>query len=459
VRTDTALKSPDRTARKFALRGIAWSLGLFALVRLGWVEAHAVLPLTHLQTRLAQGVFGAPARPIDVSLACSGADAIALCAGSILAFPARWRARIGGAGGGIALILVANTLRIGTLGRAAASPFWFQALHVYIWPAVLTIAIVWYVFAWMTGHVGRGFFRPTCESAAYKAPVSLSRRFALLTVALLLLFIAASPLYLESHAVLALAAFIAQAAAGSLRGIGLPATASANILYTPRGAFLVTQECISTPLIPVYFGAVFSYLDHWRPRALAVLAAFPLFVGLGIARLLVVALPAALVGSPLFLIHAFSQLLLAGVLVCGAAFWRQATRMTALRQALMGTAAGVVFVYFAGPSYTRELTSVTSAIAGATPHGDSQGAIAFLPSFQVGLYLALIVAAFGALRWRPLAAGLGLLALSQVALFAVLQFVGDHAGLIPHVRDVRAWAVAGPLVVLMVVMTYDQQRG
>ena len=122
MRTDTALKSPDHTARNFAPRGVAWSLGLFALVRLSWFEAHAVLPLTHLQARLAQGAFGAPVRPIDVSLACSGADALALCAGAILAFPARWRARIAGAAGGVALILVVNTVRIGTLGRAAASP-------------------------------------------------------------------------------------------------------------------------------------------------------------------------------------------------------------------------------------------------------------------------------------------------------------------------------------------------
>ena len=50
---------------------------------------------------------------------------------------------------GAGLILGLNTLRIATLGRAAASPAWFYALHVYVWPAVLTLAIAGYVLGWM----------------------------------------------------------------------------------------------------------------------------------------------------------------------------------------------------------------------------------------------------------------------------------------------------------------------
>ncbi len=69
--------------------------------------------------------------------------------GAILAYPVQWRTRLAGAACGAALILGLNTLRIGTLGRAAASPAWFNTLHVYVWPAVLTLAIAGYVFAWM----------------------------------------------------------------------------------------------------------------------------------------------------------------------------------------------------------------------------------------------------------------------------------------------------------------------
>ena len=74
---------------------------------------------------------------------------LALCLGAILAYPVRWRTRLVGAGVGLALILALNTLRIGTLGRLAASPSLFDAFHVYVWPAVLSLAVAGYVFAWM----------------------------------------------------------------------------------------------------------------------------------------------------------------------------------------------------------------------------------------------------------------------------------------------------------------------
>ena len=88
-----------------------------------------------LQGALAARLFGAPTLPVEVTLACSGADALALCLGAVLAYPVRGAARLAGAAGGAALILGLNTLRIGTLGRAAASPAWFDALHLYVWPA------------------------------------------------------------------------------------------------------------------------------------------------------------------------------------------------------------------------------------------------------------------------------------------------------------------------------------
>ena len=81
--------------------------------------------------------------------------------------------------------------------------------------------------------------------------------------------------------------------------------------------------------------------------------------------------------------------------------------------------------------------------AGA-PLDDPQGAIAFLPAFQVGLYLALSVAAFVAVGWRRFLAGLAVLALTQTAGLLALHALATHSGLTAHVRDVRGWAVAGP---------------
>ena len=103
---------------------------------------------------------------------------VALCLGAIPAYPVTWRARLGGAVGGVALILILNTLRIGTLGRAAASPAWFNALHLYLWPALLTLAIAGYVLAWMR-LADRRPRRPTTPPSPHAARgrPQLSRRF------------------------------------------------------------------------------------------------------------------------------------------------------------------------------------------------------------------------------------------------------------------------------------------
>ena len=441
-------------ALKFALRAVAWSLGLFGLLRLNWTEAHVVLPLTRMQAGLAMGLFGTPVLAVDVTLACSGADALALCLGAVLAYPAQWRMRLAGAAGGAGLILGLNTLRIGTLGRAAGSPAWFSTLHVYVWPAVLTLAIAGYVFVWMRLADRR---QAAAEQMVAVGPVASerpqpTRRFVFFAAAFLLVFSAASPLYLESAGVLAIAGFIARAAAATLGIVGISAHASANVLWTPRGGFLVTQECISTPLIPIYLAAICAYSATWRRLVLAVLATLPLFTVLGIVRLLVVALPDAVVASPLFLVHAFYQLLLGAVVVFLAALWRHGRR-TALRHALVGVIVGVLFVYLFAPLYMRGVT-----YAAGVPFDDPQGAIAFLPAFQVGLYFALWAAAFVAFGWKRFFAGLAILQLTQIAGLLALHALASHSGLTAHVRDVRGWAVAGPLLIVAAVVNVARAR-
>ena len=48
--------------------------------------------------------------------------------------------------------------------------------------------------------------------------------------------------------------------------------------------------------------------------------------------------------------------------------------------------------------------------------------------------------------------------LSQAAVFAALHFLMRHGGLVPHVRDVRAWALAAPLLVVVATVTYARPR-
>ena len=443
--TDT-FHPPTRAAR-FALRAVVWSLGLFGLLRLGWIEMHVVLPFTRVQAGLAFGMFGTPTLPVDVTLACSGSDALALCLGAILAYPVRWRARLAGAGGGAALILGLNTLRIGTLGQAAASPVWFHALHVYVWPAVLVLAIAGYVFGWMRVADRSALAEPSADTGdARPRRLGAAWRFILLSAGGFLVFVAAAPLYLESGSALSVAAFVARAAAATHRMLGFQAIAAGNLLVTPGGAVVVTRDCISTPLIPVCLAAVLAYLGTYRRMALGLLAMPPLFVGLAVARLMVVALPEAAMASPIFVVHAFYQLLFGAVVVFVAALWRHGGR-SAPGHALAGVSVGVAFVVLLGPVYTRVVTAHTGP-----PLDDPQGALAFLPAFQIGLYFALGAAAFAAVAWKRFLAGLACLALTQAAGLLALAALASHAGLTAQVRDVRAWAIAGPVLIFAAVV-------
>jgi exosortase/archaeosortase family protein len=412
---------------------------VFGLLRLQWVAAHVLLPVTSFQGTIAAAVFKTPPLPVEVTLACSGADALALCVGSILAYPVTWRARLTGAAAGTALILVLNTLRIGTLAQATAS-LEFSTLHIIVWPAVLMLAIAGYVFVWM--RIADGAAR-THPPGPRPQP---SRRFLVLAAAFLIVFAAAAPIYLESGSVLAAAAFIARAAAALLSAAGISSHAAANVLWTPRGGFLVTQECIATPLVPLYLAAVCTYSTTWRWTVAGTLAAVPVFVALGIARLLVVALP-DVVASPLFFVHAFYQLLLGAIVVFAAAWWRHGRR-SAIAHAAAGLIVGVLFVYLLGPVYTHAIS-----YTGAAPLDDPQGAIAFLPAFQIALYLALWIAAFAAVGWKRFAAGVAVLGVTQAAGLFALHVLAGYAGVTAHVRDIRGWAVAAPVLIFAAVIT------
>lgn len=448
--TGTIAPPLQSQSRDFIVRALAYSVGVFGLLKLGWVEAHALLPFTQAQGRVAETVFGAPALPIAITAACSAADALALCAGAILAYPAPWRQRVGGTAAGVVLILLLNTIRIGTLGRAAASPQLFEILHVYVWPALLILAIAGYVFGWMelANRQPRGIAVTEPDSTAS----TQGRAFALWAIVCVLLFVAAAPLYLQSGSVLAVAGVIARGGAGALRLLGIEASAAGHTLWTPRGGFEVTQECISTPLIPLYFAALMAWCG-WRGRVLGVAAAVPLFVGLGIARLMVVALPAAVIGSPLFLIHAFYQIILAGLVVCVAVAWGRG--LQAWRISVAACLVGGVCAYLFAAIYAQGLATLSVEI----PFNDAQGAMASLPSFQSGLFIALTIATLPVVGWRAAALGLGALLTVQAVTFGLLHALSRYSDLAPHIRDVRAWAIAAPLAIVMIgLVTRDRSR-
>ncbi len=437
--TDTA-RHPTEPLR-FVARAVAGSLAFFAVLRLPWTEAHLLLPATRAQGQWAEGLFGAPTLPVQVTLACSGADVLALCLGAVLAYPVRWRTRLLGAAMGAALVLGLNTLRIGTLGQAVASPGWFTALHLYVWPAVLTLAVAGYVFTWMR-FADRTAAVP--EIATLPQP---TRRFILFAGFFLLLFVGAAPLYAGSAGMLRVGGSMASAAAWVLALAGVSGHAAANVLWTSRGAFIVTSECIATPLIPMYCAAVCAYAPSWRHAGLGALAAVPLFGLLGVIRLLLVALPEVVMTSPTFLVHAFYQVLLGAIVVGVASAWRHGRAAAAWRvPAGIATALVVTFLY--GPAYTGAVVELAGPVA-----NDPQGAIALLPVFQVALFLALWVAAFASVGWAYFLGGVAVLGLTHVAGLEALQALGSQAD---PTLGVRAWAVGGPVLLCAGVVRVSQ---
>lgn len=433
------LRSP---APRFALTALTCTFGIFGLLRLPWVEAAIVWPVTRLQGAIAAALSGARALPVEVTLACSGTDVMAMCAGAIIAYPARWQARVAGAVGGVALILVLNVLRIATLGAAAHAPEVFALLHLYVWPAALALAAAGYVFMWI--RMAGGEARPA-GSARIEPPL---RRFAWLTGAAVIVFAAASPWYLTSAWVLAVASAIASVAAVLLRLFGIAAVASGNLLMTARGGFMVTQECVATPLIPISIAAILAFAPSWKARVVALLAVVPVFMFLGVVRLLVVAVPPALVGSPLFFIHAFYQLLAGAALVVAAAWWRHGAAR-AWRRAAVALGAAVILLAALAPLAARLVASDPRLI-------DPQGAIALVAPFQIALLVGLWCAAVAPARPGLLAVLAALFLASHAGLFAFVQMPGAVTLLEGQVPAIRAWAIALPLAGLLAMRGHAQ---
>jgi exosortase/archaeosortase family protein len=439
-------------------------VGAFGVLRAPIVEARILTPLTSFQGTIAAWHTGGSApMPVAVTLACSGADVIALCLAVTLAYPVAWRRRVAGAALGLVSILGLNTVRIGSLAALSSTPY-FDLAHVYFWPALLTVATLAYVAAWMwmaDGHASWG-------GVEFGDP---RLRFAAFAVVLVVAFAAAAPWMMESAAVLALARVAAASAAALLEGAGLTATHTNRLLTTPYGSFFVTGECVTTPLMPLYVAGVLA-APLSRSRRLAALLAFvPVFAILTTLRLLTLAVPPAVVRSPLFLTHGFHQIVLAVGLVCLAAVLARRPDVPGrLRHAGAGIVAGALIVALAGDAYTQVLLAAAGQVARVAPWmlttlaaaSDDQGALAILPALQVALFGSLWIAAVGLTRLRRFGVGFGILAATQMALLGAAGLLG-LAGLGLPVVATRAWALAVPAALLWLLAphacTGPQVRG
>ena len=204
---------------RFALTAGAWFIGLFGVMRLGWVERQILLPFAQLQERVADQLTGVQTDAVYVDASCSGGDAMALCLGAVLAFPATWSARLRGAGIGLLVIAAFNIVRIGNLSLLGDNLPLFDLLHIYIWPAILIVVAVAYVYAWMHRQMG-----PAASGAgpdpgvAWQGP---ARRFLLLTVVGIVAYFAAAGWVYESALLHTLGVWVAMTSAGILAALGV----------------------------------------------------------------------------------------------------------------------------------------------------------------------------------------------------------------------------------------------
>ena len=435
-------------AVRFMLTVGAWFVGLFGLMRLEWVERTLLTPFAQLQQQVADRLTGAPSGLVYADASCSGGDPMALCVGAIMAFPAARAARLRGAALGLAAITGLNVVRLGSLSLAAADPAALDLLHVYVWPGLLILASVAYVYGWM-----RRQGRDGGNAGRTAAPGGAARRFLLLAAALVAAYFAAAPIFYDSPAVNRIAGRIAAAGGAILMASGTAATVFGPVIRTAHGSFVVTQECVFTPLIPLYLAGVLAAPFTW-PRRLIALAATPaVFFALGVSRLLVLAVPAAVVGSHATAIHAFSQMLVAGILVTAAAVWTAAGLRRGAARACAAIGIGLAAGLAAAPVLGGALAAAAAGIQAFAGHAghtfaDGQGAAALLPAFQVGLFAALWAAAGRMIPRRRAAIGLAGLAVAQAALGAAVGELAWHNAFNPHVGLIRAWAIALPVALL-----------
>ena len=181
------------------------------------------------------------------------------------------------------------------------------------------------------------------------------------------------------------------------------------------------------------------------------LLATPLiFFCLGVSRLLVLSVPAAVVGSYVFAIHAFSQTLVAVLLVAMAAVWATGGGRRAAARAGLAVGAGAVAAFAAAPILGAVVGGAVEGLQGLAGHAghrfvDDQGAWAILPAFQVGVFAALWIAVAGGGRsWRRALAGLGGVVLAQAMLGIPVDELAHHYGFDPHVGLLRGWTLALP---------------
>jgi S-adenosylmethionine decarboxylase len=439
--------APREPGTVFLIQAIVWIAGLFALIRLPWVDAHVVRALVAFQTTLVAWYGTPPAGGVLITSSCSGADAAALCLGITLAYPVAWRRRLTGSAIGLVLVFVANALRIASLYAAAASPARLDFLHVYVWPTVLAGLVLAYVSAWIRWNV-HGTGRP---GGAWV-------RFTRISFAAFIAYAAAVPWAFTSAWLSRAGEWTAASAAWTLGRFGAETQAAGAMLFTSRGAFAMTPECLFTPVLPLFVGAVCAMPMPRARRALWLALAPLIFFLLGVARLLALALPRFVVDRPAIVVHGFYQIVAGAAVIAAAAFYAtaadrdRAARGRRLTIAIaIAAAAGVLL----GAPWRLGVEALARGVSAPFNAGlialstarDGQGALAVLPAYQLALTCGLWFAIGAGAARRRLAWTLPSLAPSQAAFIVAISAIDAWSGRTVPALVIRAWGIGLPALI------------
>ena len=135
--------------------------GGFALVSLRSVNDHAIEPFTAgiarasgaaldllgQHTSLAGTVIRSPRFAVNIRNGCNGVETMLIFLAAVLAYPARWRARLAGLALGIAAIQAVNLVRVVALFLTGVYiPRLFDTPHTVVWQ---TLVILFGVLLWI----------------------------------------------------------------------------------------------------------------------------------------------------------------------------------------------------------------------------------------------------------------------------------------------------------------------
>ncbi len=125
--------------------------GPVALLREGIADAAAaVLTLLGTASTASGDRVLMPHGAVRIVNACTGLDASVLLAAAVLAFPARWSARLIGVALAFGVLLPLNFVRVLTLAYSVdAHPEIFETTHLYVWPTVVIIACLGVLLLWI----------------------------------------------------------------------------------------------------------------------------------------------------------------------------------------------------------------------------------------------------------------------------------------------------------------------